>query len=435
MSEKKILIVTYYWPPSGGSGVQRWLKFVKYLPQYGWTPYVFTPENPAFDIKDESLLKDIPMEAEVIKLPIWEPYQVFQKLSKIFTGKNIKANPNEMVVKQNPSFFQKVSVWVRANLFIPDPRIFWVRPSVNFLNDFIIENKIRTVITTGPPHSIHLIGKKLKKNNPGIKWIADFRDPWSEWGFLQSLPLLPITKWYIKRLERNVLQQANDVITVTPSWVTMFQKLGDRKVKLLTNGFDEDDFKNFKRVKSDKFIICHVGIVNEQCNPTPFMQAMKILLVSKPELQNDLRIRFIGDVKMNFIQEVQHDSRLHGVTEFFDRVSHDKILDYYQSVSVSLLILTGYKEPESYLPGKLFEYIRVGAPILGVGPVDGDASTILKSSALGKMVAETSVSEIQEYIVNHYEQWKQGIVPVYNVSEIDKFKRESITKGLTDLLL
>jgi glycosyltransferase involved in cell wall biosynthesis len=433
MSEKKVLIITYYWPPSGGSGVQRWLKFVKYLPQFGYTPYVFTPENPAFDIKDESLLKDIPVEAEVIKLPIWEPYQAFQKLAKIFTGKKVKANPNEMVMKQNTSLFQKISVWVRANLFIPDPRVFWVRPSVSFLRDFIVENKIRTVITTGPPHSIHLIGLRLKENNPGIKWIADFRDPWSEWGFLQNLPLLPITKSYIKRLERKVLQHANEVITVTPSWVTMFEKLGNRRVKLLTNGYDEDDFINFKRVKSDKFIICHVGIVNEQCNPTPFMQAIKQLLLSKPELAAELRIRFIGDVKKSFIEEVQRDEQLNSVTEFIDRVSHERILEYYREVSVSLLILTGYKEPESYLPGKIFEYIRVGAPVLGVGPVDGDAAAVLKLAQSGIMIENENSTRIIEFVEEQLQRW---LINQINQSQSDilKFSRYELTNELTRLL-
>jgi glycosyltransferase involved in cell wall biosynthesis len=433
MSEKKVLIITYYWPPSGGSGVQRWLKFVKYLPQYGWTPYVFTPENPAFDIKDESLLKDIPRDAEVIKLPIWEPYQAFQKLAKIFTGKTVKANPNEMVVKQNTSLFQKLSVWVRANLFIPDPRIFWVRPSVNFLNDFIIENKIQTVITTGPPHSIHLIGLKLKKHNPAIKWIADFRDPWSEWGFLQNLPLLPITKGYIKRLEQRVLQHANEVITVTPSWVKMFEKLGSRRVTLLTNGYDEDDFKSFSRVKSDKFIICHVGIVNEQCNPTPFMQAIKKLLALKPELQSELRIRFIGDVKKNFIEEVQRDEQLKAVTEFIDRVSHEKILEYYREVSISLLVLTGYKEPESYLPGKIFEYIRVGAPVLGVGPVNGDAASVLKLAQSGVMIDSENSTEIIEFVEEQLQRWRNN-QPIESQLNILKFSRYELTNELTKLL-
>jgi glycosyltransferase involved in cell wall biosynthesis len=430
MSEKKVLIITYYWPPSGGSGVQRWLKFVKYLPQFGWTPYVFTPENPSFDIRDESLLNDVPMEAEIIKMPIWEPYQLFQTLSKLFTGKSRAAKPNELISANDTSFFQKISIWIRANLFMPDPRVFWVRPSVNFLHDFIIDNKIKNVITTGPPHSIHLIGLRLKKRNPAIKWIADFRDPWSEWGFLQSFPLLPVTKWAIRRLERRVLQAADEVITVTPSWVQMFTRLGQRPVKLITNGFDEDDFKNFKRVKSEKFVICHVGIVNEQCNPLPFMHAIAALLLTKPELAADVCIRFVGDVKQSFKNEVNANNALRGVTEFIDRVSHDKVMEYYQSASVLLLILTGYKEPESYLPGKVFEYIRVGAPILGVGPIDGDADYVLRDSKAGEMIEDQNGRHIEEFILKHYTMWRSD--KIHSPSESNgQYSRAVLTQQLT----
>src|SRR5690349_6312590 len=152
---KKVLIIAYYWPPSGGSGVQRWLKFVKYLPQFGWQPYVFTPENPSFAIRDESLQRDVPEEAEVLRFPIWEPYEAFGRISKIFSKGKPVNSPNPVAGKQG-SVFQNIAVWIRGNFFIPDPRVFWVKPSAKFLHNFIRDNKIKTVITTGPPHSIHL---------------------------------------------------------------------------------------------------------------------------------------------------------------------------------------------------------------------------------------------------------------------------------------
>src|SRR5688500_17692581 len=181
---KKVLIIAYYWPPSGGSGVQRWLKFVKYLPQFGWEPYVFTPENPSFAIRDESLLKDVPPEAEVIHFPIWEPYEAFFRVSGLF-GNRQTAKPTSLVSSSKTrSVFQRLSTWVTGNLLIPDPRRFWVKPSVNFLHEFLQENEIGTIITTGPPHSMHLIGRNLKRRNPHLRWFADFRDPWSDWGLL-----------------------------------------------------------------------------------------------------------------------------------------------------------------------------------------------------------------------------------------------------------
>lgn len=427
--QKKVLIITYYWPPSGGSGVQRWLKFVKYLPQFGWRPYVFTPENPSFDIKDESLLRDVPVEAEVLHFPIWEPYQIFNFL----TGKKKTVSSANSAPKRD-TLFAKLSIWIRGNLFIPDPRIFWVRPSVAFLDDFIREQKIKTIITTGPPHSMHLIGLRLKKRNASLKWIADFRDPWSEWGFLDTLPLLSITKSRIKALERNVLQYANEVITVTPSWVTMFERLGGRKVKLLTNGFDEDDFKEFRYEEPAKFTICHIGVVNEQCNPMPFMRAVKHLLQSNSDLVQNLCIRFIGDVKSDFINEIQSDPVLAGVTEFIPRVSHERIIDYYKSISLSLLILTGYKQPESYLPGKLFEYFAIGAPILGIGPEQGDAAKVIEKVSGGVTIRDENSEGIAMEI-------RKGIAGFNNSADripssaIQDYSRRSITAKLTESLV
>src|SRR5688572_9799464 len=215
MSNKKVLIITYYWPRSGGSGVQRWLKFAKYLPQLGWEPYIFTPENPSVTIRDESLLKDVPAEAEVIRFPIWEPYEYFFKISSAMSQQKSGSAP-DLVATKNKSLFQKISTFVRGNFFIPDPRVFWVTPSVKFLHDFLKEREIRTIITTGPPHSLHLIGLKLKKKDPSLQWLADFRDPWSEWGLLDSLNISPLARTLHRRLEKKVLKGADKIITITP---------------------------------------------------------------------------------------------------------------------------------------------------------------------------------------------------------------------------
>ncbi|MEQ8423858.1 MAG: glycosyl transferase, partial [Cyclobacteriaceae bacterium] len=206
MGNKKVLIITYYWPPSGGSGVQRWLKFVKYLTRMGWEPYVYTPENPSFTIKDPSLDKDVPNSVEVLKLPIWEPYQLFFWLQGI-AGKR-KTQQSDLISTGKKSLFQKVSSWIRGNFFIPDARIYWVKPSVTFLSGFIGANQIGRIITTGPPHSIHLIGLKLKKKLPEIQWIADFRDPWSEWDLLDTLSLTSWARSRHRKLERSVLSTA-----------------------------------------------------------------------------------------------------------------------------------------------------------------------------------------------------------------------------------
>jgi glycosyltransferase involved in cell wall biosynthesis len=432
VEEKKVLIITYYWPPSGGSGVQRWLKFVKYLPQYGITPYVFTPENPSFDVKDPSLQKDVPDEAEILRFPIWEPYETFFKLSAWFAGGAKKATPTQLVAGKKKSLFQSMATWVRGNLIIPDPRVFWVRPSVRFLTDFIADNKIKSIITTGPPHSIHLIGLRLKQKNPTLNWIADFRDPWSEWGFLDSLMVGRLARTRHRKLEQKVLQTANTIVTITPFYVRRFEQLSGRRVELLTNGFDEDDFKNVAIQKTEKFIIRHVGIVNEKCNPRPFMHALKEVMETYSEIQDKVQVDFVGEAHPDFRKFVFDDEVLKSVTTFSTQVPHKELIKLYNTSSVLLLVLTGYKDAEGYLPGKLFEYIATGLPVLGVGPAQGDAATLMQSAGAGEMVED--INKIKAKLLTYFRRWKEGPLPTADSQEFKTYSRRSITGKLAAML-
>ena len=427
-----MLIITYYWPPGGGSGVQRWLKFVKYLPTFGWEPYVFTPENPSYSIQDNSLMKDVPDEAEVIHFPIWEPYDFFFKLSRIF-GNRTAAKPDELVSIKKKTLFQVVTTWIRGNVFIPDPRVFWVKPSVKFLTEFLEANNIQTIITTGPPHSLHLIGLKLKKNKLNLRWIADFRDPWSEWGLLDSLLAGKLARKYHKSLETKVLLNADDVITITPFYVRRFQTLGNRKVHLITNGFDDDDFKSLEIKRAEKFIIRHVGIINEKCDPRPFMQALELLCRQDPRFAKDVQVEFIGAVHPAFRQFVSDSDFLNRVSVFSDNIPHQELMKMYGSSSMLLLILTGYKDAEGYMPGKLFEYIATGLPVLGVGPVYGDAAALLKETQAGEMVDSYDSARIKKSLLNHYSAWVSGTV-AEKKHDGRKYSRKAITGELTKLL-
>ncbi len=424
---KKVLIITYYWPTSGGSGVQRWLKFVKYLPQFGWQPFVFTPENPSFDTKDESLLKDVPPEAEVLHFPIWEPYELFNKLSGSKSG-NINANS----APKADSLFKKISIWLRGNIFIPDPRVFWVRPSVNFLDDFLREQKIRTIITTGPPHSMHLIGLRLKKRNPSLKWIADFRDPWSEWGFLDTIQVGSWARSMHKRLERKVLQTADRVTTITPFYVRHFQRLGDRPVTLLTNGYDTEDFEGFTLQRPDKFVVRHMGIVNEKCNPVPSMEAVASLCKTNQEIREAIQIDFVGQVNETFKAYVQQHPMLKSITSFTAPVPHKEVIKLYEKSAVLLLVLTGYKDAEGYMPGKLFEYSATGLPIVGVGPTEGDAANFFKESKSGVMISSEDNDAIRQVLVSHFTDWKNKERSMSSPST--HYSRKAMTEKLTQLL-
>lgn len=427
-----MLIIAYYWPPSGGSGVQRWLKFVKYLPQFGWTPYVFTPENPSFAIRDESLVKDVPDEAEIIRFPIWEPYEAFFRISGMF-GKKQTGKPTDLVSTGKQSLFKRIATWVRGNMLIPDPRKFWVDPSVKFLEDFLEDNDIRTIITTGPPHSLHLIGLKLKKKYPKLNWIADFRDPWSEWGFLDTLKVGTRARKRHQRLESDVLALADQIVTITPFYVRRFEALSKKKVTLLTNGFDEDDFASLDYQKSPVFLIRHVGIINEKCDPRPFMTAIRQLSDSLPEFGANVSVEFIGEVHPMFRQFVESDATLNSISIFTGNIPHKELMKRYGSSSLLVLVLTGYKDAEGYMPGKLFEYLATGLPILGVGPVNGDAAALLRSTTSGEMIGSDDLSGIKDVIRKRFLEWKRVPSAVITKSGATQYSRREITRQLISL--
>jgi glycosyltransferase involved in cell wall biosynthesis len=427
MSRKKVLIITYYWPPSGGSGVQRWLKFVKYLDKAGWDTFVLTPENPSFSVSDPSLSRDVPATTEVLHLPIWEPYNLFFRISGLFGKKGPAAS--DLISTGKKSFFQRISGWTRGNFFIPDPRVFWVRPATTFLHEFIKSNQIDKIVTTGPPHSIHLIGLKLKKKNPGLKWVADFRDPWSEWDLLDTLSLTNFARKRHRALERNVLQTADRVVTIAPYHVQRLETLGGRKVDLITNGFDTEDFEKVAKVRTAKFTIRHTGIVDELRDPRPFMLALKSVVEANAGMKDEVIVEFIGNVNSAFKEFVKNDQVLSSITRFTPTIPHNDLLQLYGQTDLLLLVLAHTALAPGNLPGKIFEYLASGVSIVGIGPVEGDASDILKKSGAGEIFERTDKEKMKAMLQKHYQLWQRGVV----VSNTDAtpFTR----KGLTDQLI
>jgi glycosyltransferase involved in cell wall biosynthesis len=421
----KILIITYYWPPFGGSGVQRWLKFVKYLPSFGYQPFVFTPENPFVEIQDASLLKDVPSEAEIIKLPIWEPYQLFQT----FSGKKKQA---DFVTTGKTSFVQKLSLFARGNLFIPDARKFWVRPSVLFLHDFLKSNQVDTIITTGPPHSMHLIGLKLKQKNPTLKWIADFRDPWSEWDLLDTFSLTDWARKQHRSLERKVLTTADEVITIAPYHQQRLEALSGRKVELITNGFDEDDFKDIAHQPTEKFTLRHIGVVDELRDPRPMMEAIKELINENKIPKAKIVVEFIGNVNSRFVQDVQHDETLNPITSFVVHLPHHEVLKRYSTTDVQVLILAHTAIAPGNLPGKFFEYLASRNFIIGVGPTEGDAAAILRELRAGSIIERSNKMELKKIILQRYHHWQNPATE--NRIDASIFSRKNLTKQLVKIL-
>ena len=246
---KRVLIITYYWPPSGGSGVQRWVKFAKYLPKEGWQPVIYTPENPELTTIDKTLAAEIPPEAEVVKTHIFEPYGIYRKLMgkgsstdlKALTSAGSDGNEVNPVNGGKKSWKQKLSLYIRGNFFIPDPRIMWVRPSVKFLKSYLKKHPVDAIVSTGPPQSMHLIGLELSKAT-GLPWLADFRDPWTKIFYFKHLELTHRSEAKHQALEKKVVDGATRVIAVSPMVKKDFEAITSTPVELITNGFDEEDF-------------------------------------------------------------------------------------------------------------------------------------------------------------------------------------------------
>lgn len=399
---KKVLIITYYWPPVGGSGVQRWLKMSRYLQSFNWEPVIYTPENPSFGIIDESLLEDIPSDIEVIKLPIWEPYRFFAGIK----GKKGMITASDIRIREKKTLIDKIFLWLRANFFIPDPRIFWVRPSVKFLPDIIKSNNIDAVITTGPPHSLHLIGRKLKKKT-GIKWIADFRDPWTQWDLYEELPMSRLTRNIQRKMERNVLQEADEVFANNNFVRKQLEEIGGRQVKVISNGYDEADFKNFQKRDTEIFTIRHIGIIDEMRDPGNFINALKLFIQDHPD--DKFKIEFIGTVADTFKEKVYEDIQLSQYINFKPYQPHNKIIRLYEQTDVLLLVLANTISAAGNTPGKVYEYLASGASILALGPPEGEVAEILRHTMAGKIAAHQDTLQIKGILEQFFEAYKKNI--------------------------
>ncbi|MGN1233374.1 MAG: glycosyltransferase, partial [Candidatus Cryptobacteroides sp.] len=362
---KKVLVITYYWPPTGGSGVQRWVKFSKYLPQYGWQPVIYTPENPEMTSVDRTLEGDIPPEAVVIKRPIVEFYSLYRRLMGRKDSSVKEVNP---INNREKTFKQKLMLALRGNLFIPDPRVTWVGPSVRFLKKYLKEHPVDVIVSTGPPHSMHLIAMKVAAAT-GIPWIADFRDPWTKMFYFKHLCLSSWAGRKHHRLEKRVLDNADVVVAVSPLVQDEFKAMTDTPVELITNGFDEDDFDQV--VEPDGYFnVTHTGLFAADGNPTVIWKVLSEKCASDPEFRKMLRIRLAGKTDPEIIASIRAAGLGDNLIDLGYQ-SHNNAVR--EQKNASLLILPLRKEPEyrATLPGKLFEYLASMVPVLGIGQTDG----------------------------------------------------------------
>jgi len=426
---KKVLIITYYWIPSGGAGVQRWIKFTKYLRDFGWEPIIYTPENPEYPSEDYSFEKDIPDEIQIIKTHIWEPYNIYRNL---FGKKGEKINAGFISENKKKSWKEKLSVWIRGNFLIPDPRRFWIKPSVKFLEKFIAKNQIDAIISSGPPHSMHLIGRKVKKAFPSIPWIADFRDPWTKIDFYRELHLtLPADKRH-QYLEKKIIQSADCVIVVSQGMLEDYRQLNPKRIELLTNGFDEDDLPK-NQVHWDKdFTLSHIGTLNEARNPFELWKVLSKICQSDEQFDKQLKIQLIGKTDYSVLEAIQNNG-LDKHLEKIDYLSHNEAIAKQLSSQVLLLLINKTENAKGILTGKFFEYLAAQRPILAVGPTDGDIAKILDETKAGFIADFEDEETLQKIILDYYLQFQKSNLQLSNRS-IEKYSRKNLTRRLVEIL-
>ena len=416
---KKVLIITYYWPPAGGPGVQRWLKLSNYLLENNVKPIIYTPSDPKYPSIDESLLKDVNPEIEVIKQPIFEPFgNLFSKIRK-------KGIPK----KKDQSILDKFLIYLRGNLFIPDSRIFWVNSSVGFLSKYILENNIESIITTGPPHSLHLIGLKLK-SILNITWYADFRDPWTKINYHKKLKLSLRSKKKHLQLEKKVLSSCDRIIVTSNKLLKEYNEITETPISLITNGFD---YQKLQLELDEKFSITHIGRLLPERNPKILWNALKELCTINKNFKNNLKINFIGNVSENLRKEIKTNNLENSVV-YHNYIKYNDTIPYLIKSQILLLIESDDKESSYAIPAKIFEYINSGRPIIAIGPKDSEIKQIIDETKSGKYFLYSEYDKLLSCLSNSYYLYESKKLHSTSIN-IDKYHRKNLAKKLSNIIL
>lgn len=425
---KKVLIISYYWPPAGGIAVHRCLKFAKYLREFGWEPIICTAENPEYPILDEGNFKDVPKNITVLKTKIWEPYNLFKFITGKKKGERIH---NVFIEEEKPGFGHKLGIWIRGNIFIPDARKFWIRPSVKFLSNYLKENPVDVLFTNGPPQSTHMIAYGVKKNL-GIPWHADFQDPWTQVDYFPQLMLNPISKKIHEKKEQLVFRWADKVTICSDTWKNNLESIGAKDVGVIVWGYDEDDFPNITVPLSKKFTLSHFGSLGPDRNAKTLWRALSIIAKENSQFVNDLEIELVGFVGHAIIDEIKSL----GLTDnlnLSDHISRKETLERMHHSQILLLILNNMPNVNGRLPGKLFEYLASRRPILVIGPEESDASKIVHGVNAGYTCDFNDLEKTIHIIKDLYEKFKQNNLHP-NQTDISQYSNRNLTKKLAGYL-
>lgn len=423
---KKLLIITYYWPPAGGPGVQRWLKFVKYLPDFNIQPIVYIPENPTYPIMDNGLVNEVPEKAIIIKHKIVEPYGFASFLSK---NKTKKISSGIIPNQKKQSFLEKALLWIRGNIFIPDARFLWVNPSVTYLKKYIKEHNIDTIVTSGPPHSLHLIGLQLRKEMK-LSWLADFRDPWTTIGYHKSLKLSGYAEKKHKALEKEVLNSADTIIVTSKTTKTEFETITSKPIVVITNGYDVEEVT--KQPLDEKFTMAHIGSFLSERNPRILWKALQELIRENADFKEDFQLKLIGATSQEVLDTIT-EFKLNDYVTNLGYISHREAIEHQRKSQILLLIEINSEDTKSIIPGKLFEYMVSERPIVAIGPHDSDFAEIITSTNTGVFFTYDEKEKLKTKLLKYYTDYQNNTLKV-NAVGLQQYSRRNLTKQLVELL-
>ncbi len=426
---KRLLIISYYWPPAGGAGVQRPLKFAHYLPDFGWQPIIFTAKDAHYPMEDQSLVAQVPKDLEVLNCPIWEPYNAYRKLLGYKKEEKVQAGFIEEEKKN--SKLQSLAVWVRGNLFIPDARKFWVGPAVKSLLRYLEEQPVDAIFSTGPPHTVHLIAKAIKLKT-GIPWVADFRDPWTNIDFYNQLKLSKRADAKHHQLEKQVLQTADAVTTVSWTWAEELAEIRGSKVEVVTNGFDDADFGFNRTALDQRFSIAHIGTVTKDRNPKALWTVLAKLCQENKQFNEQLQIRFVGKTDYSIFASIEQA----GLSRHLQKIDH---MPYTEAIRVAaqsqllLLLVNDAPNSQGRIPIKVYEYLPCQRPVLGIGHSKGDAAKIISEMKAGEVFDFEQEEEIKHFLQRSFKQFQQGKLQL-PARDYQKYSRRNTSKELAKVL-
>lgn len=430
MEKRKVLFVVYNFPPAAGAATQRILKFLKYLNKFGYQTYVLTVDKVDYPDLDFTLIQKIPFETRVIKTKYWTPFGIYRKITGRKSDEKI---PVAFIKDNHKSLAERISVFLRLNVFLPDAKIGWLPFAVKEGRKLIQKEKIDIVISSGPPHTTHLIAKSLKRKTK-VKWIADFRDPWTDIDYYSGMKRTKFAEWIDSKLEKSVLKNADFVVAASEGYLGIIKSKGiENNYEVLTNGFDPDDFQDIELKSQTKFIITYTGNMPITRNPEKLWTALDELVSENKDFAENFEFHFAGVMD----DEIRHKIKeMNFFKNFVDYgyLSHNKVLELTFNSHLLIMIVNRVATSNEILPGKIFEYIASGNFILVIGPESGNSARLINYVKHGVAIDYEDKSRMKELIIDLFNKWRKSELKKIESPEKYEFTREKITQKLIQII-